>query len=505
MMRTGATIILLISCAFSFAQELSFSRNFQTLKKNVAIAILNSTDRFFVLRYNKDAHDLIIERRSKASAEITGFTALRMDSVNASWFNYEKLDYLLFERNRQLYFVFEKVVNTRRTIYLKVIDTLSRSSGFIALAELEQEKGIRDFSFTFKLTAGNNLLLLSSQTFLNGTVRKTAYLYDVEKRKLVVARKLPPENESTGYSTGFEFTAAGDLFYVMDRLRFVSFKRKFVHQAQLSIPVFFHDTLSLVCWPGGGQWIRKAPLMSNVSVLNSLRLFPGSDGLQVTAHVALQPPDSAAATTYFFSQRFSSSLDVQQPPQMTPLSAELEKMLTFYDGEDYKTAASKEYAAVEALSSGAFNFQISERSEDRYKKELLVWQSDAATGSISGQYLVPRKVFSMGFTQFSNEGRAMIAPMGSRLNVVVPEAPSNFKKPVDEFRYHRFKKITNLYSANMIMYTLGEGRTEKRLLYRNSGFDLVPMIYYANGQADMVFYLSSGSFEKFATWKPSPP
>lgn len=503
-MKKGATIIFLISCAFSFSQELSFSRNFQAIKKNVAVAILNSTDRFYVLRYNKEVHDLTIERRAKPSAEITGFTPLKMDSVNASWFNYENLDYLFFERHKKLYFLFEKVVNTKRTVYLKIIDTLSKSSGFIELAELEQEKGIRDISFLFKLTAKNNILLVGSQTFANGIIKKTAYLYDPEKRKMLMVRKLPVENEASGYSTGYEFNAEGDLFYVLDKFRLVSYKRKFVQQTQVNIPVFFHDTLTLVSWPVSEQGLRKAVVLTSVLLLNGIRLFPGKEALLVTAHVSLQPPDSAIARSCFFSKKFSTNLDLQEQAETNLLDPQLEQSLTFYDGEDDKSAASKEYNPVETIAAGAFHFQAAERREDKFRKELLVWQIEAATGHIKEQYLVPRKIFSMGFSRFNNEGGAMIAPFGNRLSIVVPESPSNFKKAVSEFRYHRFKKVTNIYGANMVMYTLGEGYTEKKLLYRNSDFDLVPLIYRANGQEDMVFYLSSGSFEKFAIWKRSP-
>ena len=503
-MKKGATIIFLISCAFSFSQELLFSRNFQAIKKNLAVAILNAPDRFYVLRYNKDVHDLTIERRAKPSAEITGFTPLRMDSVNASWFNYEKLDYLFFEQHKKIYFVFEKVVNTKKTVYLKIIDTLCKSSGFIELAELSLDKGIQDFGFTFKITAGNNILLVASQTLLNGTVKKTVYLYDLEKRRMAMVRKLPLENEVSGYSKAFEFNAAGDLFYVLDKMRFVSFKRKYVQQAQVNVPVFFHDSLTLVSWPAQAQTIGKAPLLTNASLLNNISLFPGSGGVLVTAQVSLQSSDTTEAKVYFFSQKFKTGLELQSPAEITALSPALEQVLTFYDGEDDKRAAGKEYPLIETVAAGELNFHVSERREERFRKELLVWQIQASTGHITAQYLVPRKMFSMGFTHFNNEGGAMLASSGDQLNVVLLEAPANFKKSAAEFRYHRFKKVTNMYGANVVRYIIGQGSTEKKLLYRNGDFDLVPLIYRSNGQADMIFYLSSGNFEKFAILKLNP-
>lgn len=506
LMRKGATILVFMSwCAFFVAQELYVSRNFEAVKKNIPVMIVNAADCFYVLRYSKAVHDFTIERRAKPSAEITGFTPLKMDSVNASWFDYEKLDYLFFEHRKKLYFVFEKVMNTKKTIYLKIIDTLSRSSGFIELASLEKEKNWQDFNFTFKLTAGHNILIVASQIYFNGSVKKTAFLYDLEKRRMSPPMKLPLENAHTGYSSAFECNRGGDLFYTLSKTRFVSLKRKYIGQSQVELPVFFYDTILLVSYLNRDPLrLKKTPLMANISQLNSIRILPGADSITVLAHVALQPNDSSAAAMYFFSKRLSADLDATYFTHSTVLDSSLEAALTFYDGGDYKTAGDKEYRPVQELGAASLHYHIAERRELNYRKELLVWESDRLTGRITGQYLVPRKMFGMGFTPYNNEGEAMLAVYGNRLNVALLEAGANFKKSASEFRYHRFKKVSRLSGANIVMYSLHDGIIEKKLVYRNGGFELVPLVYSSSGQADMIFYLNGDRFEKFAIWPLNP-
>jgi hypothetical protein len=505
-MRKGVTILILMSwCALFVAQELHFSRNFEAIKKNVPVMIINSEDCFYVLRYSKAVHDFTIERRAKPSAEIIGFTPLKMDSVNASWFNYENLDYLLFEHHKKLYFVFEKVTNTRRTIYLKIIDTLSKSSGFIELANLEKEKSWRDFSFTVKLTAGKNILIVASQTYFNGSIKKTAFLYNPEKRSMGPAMKLPLENPHTGYSSAFECNSKGDLFYVLSKLRLVSLKRKYIGQSQVEVPVFFYDTISLVSYLNRApQLLKKVSVLANISQLNSIRIRPGHDSVMVSAHVAMQPNDSSAAKVYFVSQQLHAELDVIYSTHSTALDSSLEAALTFYDGGDYKTPGDKEYSPVQDISAPHLLFGVSERRELNYRKELLVWESDRLTGRITGQYLVPRKMFGMGFTPYNHGGEAMLSVFGNRLHVTVLEAGANFKKPATEFRYHRFKKVSRLSGANIVMYTLHDGIIEKKLVYKNGNFELVPLIYSSSGQPEMIFYLNGDRFEKFATWPLNP-
>jgi hypothetical protein len=183
-MRNFAIIAFVSMYSIFFSQSLTFSEVFQTHKKNIPLAILNNHPRFFhVLRYNKIAHDLTIERRSKPSAAIVAFTALKMDSVNADGFNYENLNYLWYEYKNRQFFVFEKFVNLKRTVYLKIIDTACHSSGFIELAALEKDGNIKDFGFTFVRQGENELLIVGTLQYHNGVTMRSAVLYDAENLK----------------------------------------------------------------------------------------------------------------------------------------------------------------------------------------------------------------------------------------------------------------------------------------------------------------------------------
>src|SRR6187551_238351 len=161
-MIRGAIIIFLMNyCAFLFSQELQFSRDFIAMKKNLPVAIINNHSNYFhVLRYNKDVHDLTLERRAKPSAEILAFTPLKLDSVNASWFNYENLDYVFHEQDHHIYFLFEKVLNNKKELFLKSIDTTGKASGFKLLASLEKDNSVSDISFEYHLVDQNKLLLI---------------------------------------------------------------------------------------------------------------------------------------------------------------------------------------------------------------------------------------------------------------------------------------------------------------------------------------------------------
>src|SRR5687767_12441711 len=144
MKQSAILIVSIFYCAFFMGQDLRFSRNFQTIKKNVPLAMINNSgEYFYVLRYNKLAHDLIVERRRKSNAEMIRISPLKMDSVNARSFNYENLDYLFLSAGIKAYVVFEKVTTNRRSVYVRSCDTNGRVGPFIHLASLDRSSTLK--------------------------------------------------------------------------------------------------------------------------------------------------------------------------------------------------------------------------------------------------------------------------------------------------------------------------------------------------------------------------
>ena len=501
-MKTGAILALIIGyCAFSFSQELRFGRKLEASRKNLPLAIINNhPDYFYVLRYNKAAHDITIERRAKPSAEIISFTPLKLDSVNASWFDYQKLDYLFFEKNRSPCFLFEKVLNTKKALYLKIIDTLFRSSGFIEVAYLEKDKSAVDFRLEYKVTPDGNLLIIASQIY-QSSVSKKIMLYDIASRSILWIKKLPFENESTGYSTSFECDEAHNVFYVCIRSRVASYQRKYINHMQLSVPVFFYDEVTLVSYINTTPaTVSRLPLLANVSALSGVKILPTRDALNVQCHYALKRTEEGEPGIYFLNEKLDKRLTQTVYQTVVPLDTNLERQLNFYDGGDYKNPANKEYDFVAQVKKGDFTYSAAERVDPNYYKELLVWKADLEGGGIRKQFIVPRKVY--GFknkTRFKYGGEAMPFIYKNRVCFVMAESPANFTKDPSTFDFKRFKAESNPWRANIVMYSINE-RDEmvKTLIHRNAEFDMIPLRYQASKVNDVVFYLTSGRYEKFA-------
>jgi hypothetical protein len=499
-----AIITFLVTYCVSFFSQTIYSRDFETRKKNVPISIINNNPGyFFLLRYNKEAHDITLERRVKPSAEIVSFTPLKLDSVNADWFDYEKLDHLFFEHNYHVYFLFERVLNSKKTLYLKIIDTLGKASSFIEPASIEKEKGVTRVDFEYKRTQSNNILIIASQTYGIYAVKKLALLFDVEKRKIVWKKKLPVENDATGYSIAFECNENNDLFCVFVKAHIASFKRKYVNHAQMAVPVMFFDSLALTSFLSNSSFpVKKYLAVDNLSALNSIKLSVINNAVAVTAHFAKRD-NSGEVNTYFLNQKFNNDLSQEVYSVITPLNGSLKESLTFYDGSDYKDASSKEYDHFRNFFANGFDHQISERVEDYYYKELLVWKNETQTGKVLYQKIIPRKIYSFqGRTRFKHIAKAMPFMYQEKLHFMLLESPENFKKDANSFNFHLFKKETNLARSNLVLYKLNnDGGLEKKLIYHNAIFDAVPMPYQASEQEDVIIYLDGGRREKFAILK----
>ncbi|MCW3078018.1 MAG: hypothetical protein JWO32_2627, partial [Bacteroidetes bacterium] len=256
-----------------------FSKTFEAKKKNVVVAVINNHPAYFhVLRYNKAAHDMTIERRSKPNAAIIAFTPLRLDSVNSELFNYENLDYLWYEHNHKLYFVFEKVLNTKRSVYLKIIDTLGKSSGFIELSNMDGEANV-GLKFVFSKGAGNNILVVGAMSYPGAVTKKSAVLYDVKNLKVVWIKKLPNENTFSELTEGFATNNQNDLFYM-------HYKIKSLAVVNNNHIINEYGDISIYKSPASSKEVTQQSLsLNNISSINSATLIPEAENIVVTAHV----------------------------------------------------------------------------------------------------------------------------------------------------------------------------------------------------------------------------
>lgn len=500
-MIRGAIIIFLVNyCASLFSQELHFSRNFESPKKNLAVQIINNhSSYFYVLRQNKAVHDITVERRAKPTAEILNFTPLKLDSVNATWFDYENLDYITFEIKNKLYFLFEKVQNTKRTIYLKIIDTTGKSTGFIELANIESDNNTTDFYFTCSKTENNNILIIATKTSFNGITRKVALLYSAQKREVIWIKKLPMENEIS-VSWGFDCNIKNDLFYLQSRYSILgteTFGGMTKTITQLD---------SLVFW----QWKAAAavpfPRQLNISEMDRTKhsfIIPDST---TTAFISVQGLQEDTLTGDSKELITNIKLDYNTGRELfnatTFYDSIIRKQLTFYDGPE-KQSYHKQHFILNNYTHNGYLYTLSERSEANYYKELLFRKTDLKTGEVILQKIIPRKIFFFPHrTRYKNIAEPMVQFVGDSLKIFLLENPSNFKRSAGNYNYRSFKKATDPGNANIVAYSLNAaGDFEKKLIFNNSNFELVPLQYSANEQKDVIFYFNNSKFEKFAILK----
>lgn len=505
-MRSAIIILLFNYCASLFSQDLVFTREFPALRKTVPLQIINnSTDYFFVLRYNKEGHDLTIEKRSKPDGEINWFIPLKLDSVNVSWFDYEKLDYLLCESQGKLFFFFEKYLNPKKAIYVKAIDANGKTNGFKELAFLEKDKTVNDYRFLLKQTDNDRVLIVGEQYYYSGTAKKVAMLYDLKTNTHSWIKKLPLENAYTGFSRTFECNARGDLFYVLAKGGIVDYKRKFVNHVQLEVPVFSYDSLSMVSFLNDSKSLNRIQLISPDSFgLKSISLYTDAKGVAVITHCIKQHPAGKDAV-FFYSQKFTSDLSSELYSVQNPISKQLEKQLTFYDASDSKLASEKDYRFLEGRSDEQYYYTLSGRDEENYSKELLLWKTKKEDGTIESQKIIPRKIFYFDDrTRFKNIGQTGQTLCNGTYFSFLLEDSDNEKLPADAFDFHDFSRQKYLWGANLVAYELRPGgQFVKHLIYKNKTFDFVPLIYTSN-QCDFVFYLTRGKGEKFAIYRLNP-
>jgi hypothetical protein len=499
-MLKSAIIVLLINYgAFLFAQDIHYSRNFEARKKNIPLEIINNHNSYFhVLRLNNAVHDLTIERRAKPSAEIIAFTPLKLDSVNASWFNYEDLDYLFFEHDYKTYFLFERALNSKKTIYLKIIDTSGRSSGFIELASLERDKGALDIEFSYKRSGKNSILIVASNYGLNGITRKVAFLFDLTLRRVLWTKKLPLEVSSTDFTSSFECNAQHDLFYLQTKSTIVEYQSIYDGNFRYTIPVVKLDSLFIIKWERSSDFpIKKQIDLLGISYLQSSFVLPNDTSVFVSLQGQINYKDSVEARIHTLSLNHKDlSMNYYKTNSYTQ---EIKDQLTFYDGPQ-KEFYTKEHVLNKNFAEKNLLYTLSARKEGYYYKELLLWKTDLLTGEVLAQKIIPRKVFFFkNRTRFKNIAEVMMTAYQGNLKFVLLENPSNFKKDANVYNYGKFKKETHIWRSNIVSYAIGkDGQLEKKLELKSSDFDAIPLRYQSSSQKDVVFYLNNNKYEKFA-------
>jgi hypothetical protein len=496
----AALIFGLLFGFFLQAQELIYSRVFPTVSKNLPILIQNSPHAYFyVLRYNRKAHDLTLERRAKRGAEIINFTPLKLDSVNSDIYNYSNLEYRLFEHNHFTYFVFEKNLNNKKTIYFKRIDSLGKASGFTEICRMEREATWLDFKFELAGVFDGKLLIIATQKFFNQSTKKTVMVYDPERKRQIWSKNLPLENTLTGYSKGFCLSTELDLFYVMVKAQIVSYKRKYIKHTQVMAPVMFYDSLHLYKLPAANQNLQRKFLLGNLNALHSLQLRCDSGSIRVLAQVSGKHSDSTQQLMLYGFQ-CNKTFSGKEVANTSPLRSDLTSRLTYYDGTDFEQAAEKEFEFLSEHSDKEFTYHLTERKEGDVYKELLLWKIQNSGIQVVGQYLIPRRMLSSEtWSRYTNIGQAGIASSENKYRLFMAEAQANVESDPNSIRYYRLKKKSSLSNCYLTLYSPeANAKLSKQKLHYNTTFDFIPIPYRSSQTADAVFYFTNGKQEKFA-------
>jgi hypothetical protein len=502
MQRSIIIALLSFCCFFCFSQTLSFTKTFKTKRKNVVVGIINNHSSYFhVLRYNKTVHDITLERRGKPGGEMLSFTPLKLDSVNAGWFNYEKLDYLFWEEDHRVVFVFEKTLNTKSTIYMKVIDSLGRSSGFIEVSTTEVEPGVST-DHIFSKGENNTLLVIASATYPNGVTKKTALLYDVKNRLAIWTKKLPHENSYKERTEGFTVNAGHDLFYIHYDFRSASLIKIGLTE-RLIINEF--SEIKIIRSASSSKEINSRPLnLKGIEAVYSATLIPNKEDIIFSGHLV---EEDLGKKPFLYVEKMNAGLTESMFQWKHPFPLNISEQLTFYDGSEQKDPAFKNYTLKNSFCAGENLYLVSERKHVNYYKELLSWHVDLKTGLLKKMEVIPRKIFYFDDrTRFKKMGECMMTSKRDSLRFYMMEDKANLSILPPAFKYHDFSKQTNLWGGNIVSYISGEhGSTRKKIIYTNKNFDLIPVTYLSTDANDEVFYFNEGTYEKFGFISLSNP
>lgn len=498
--RSAIFVLLVACCSRYFSQTFQYSRDYEALKGNVPLRIINTShDYFYLLRYNKPIHDFIIERRHKKSGRMLSFTPLMLDSVNADWFDYEDLNFRCFVSGRRLCFAFEKALNTQSSIFVKLIDTSGHSAGFRKLAHLVKDANTVDVRFVMQQTADNHLLVVGEELLVNRVTKKTALLYSPQTENVVWTKKLPFENVFTGYSTLFECNRGGDLFFTQHFTRLLGTRRVYIDHTQVTESIVGHDSLFLVILPRESNAVfrQKLPLRDS-SILKNISLLSDDMGITVLLHYTAGH-EGGGGRVYFISQRFNLKGEIQKEPEQVGLDPVINKQLTFYDGSDDPKAGAKDYENHMVMRDSTIAWIIAGREEKNYSKEALVLALNSAKGQLLSQHLLPRKIFYFeNRTRYKYLGAILCGQKQQELFCFLLEARRNHPLSAEQFNFSKFEKQKYQWGAGLVCYRLNPyGGSVKKTVYINSGYDVIP-VPYQGPPGELLFYQSNGKKERFA-------
>ena len=384
-------------------------------------------------------------------------------------------------------------------MYLKIIDSTGRSSGFKQLAIIEKDKTTEDIKFEFKITGQNKILIVAIQDYIVGSRKKVVLLYDPIKQEQTWVKKLTPENLETGYSDGFECNSNNDLYYVMRKKRVSGYKRRYMDHRQVLVPFFSHEFIALVKSPENSTNLIKTEIaVKYISQMYGLTLCTDDKDLFLALHFSRYDA-FGAEKVFFLTQKWNKDLSKSTYSKIVPLEERLEKQLTFYDGGDSKNAADKEFSILNRFRSDSLFYILSERKEQNYYKELLLQKIDLNSGAILNQEIIPRKVlYYQDRTRYKNVGEGIRSYCKQKYQILLPENVRNFEKAPQDFRFDKYKRVNTAAEGKLAAYVLSSsGNLEKRIVAIDEEYTVVPLKTQSN-QCDVIVYLNDNEYEKFA-------
>lgn len=495
-MRRRLLLLFVLLSQIGSAQSIQFSRGYTGNARNVPVLIYNhAPDYFYLLRYNKSIHDLVLEQRAKPGAEIQRIYPLQLDSVNSKWFDYEKLDYLFFEYDRFVFFVFVKELNNQSTVYLKRIEKDGKASSFLSVYTASVEPGKANLQLSISYLGLGKIQIVQKTRYLNQTSRVQVVVADLLESQIKTKWLLPAENAQTGFSIAYYVAGNGNLYFTRALNRISGFTRRYSTTGVTLLPTVITDSLLLFCYSPKGKIVANTFGISSFSNASQPILSFQNDSL----HIVLRASKSNGDSLYscFFSQRFNGSNLSPDPVDSVPVTVGITEKLRYYDGGDENAFAAKEFLAINNQQLDDESEMMEGRIEGNYYKEILYWRYRSGSHTIQ-QLLLPRRVFYFQQrTAYKQQGYVAIIGPPDKRRIILLEHRNNKQIQPEQYFYKRFEKQTALRTGMLVAYCVRPEGLEKQIIYENAEYDAVPLRYDGWSQ-DFVFYLIKNKIERFA-------